>query len=294
MDKLNCNVFLTVVETGSFKRAADMLGYTQAGISYIINALEDELGLKLFYREHGGVRLTSDGEILLPLIRQIDLGERNLMDKVNDIKGLSAGKVRVSTFNGVYIHLLPGIIRTFREKYPAIDIEIISCEDNQKNEQLIFSRDVDCGFLPEKPSSEIEFFDLLEDPYMAAVSEEHPLADSTAFPVNRFYEDSYIMIAFDKSDFYDKVFPDGKRPRPAFVADNEQAALAMVSEGLGVGIFSHLLAGNASYPVRFIPLDPTITRTVGIGVRSMKTCTNATRMFIQHTGDWMSGKEMGK
>lgn len=68
----------------------------------------------------------------------------------------------------------------------------------------------------------------------------------------------------------------------------------MVSEGLGVGIFSHLLAGNESFPVRFIPLDPTITRTVGIGVRSMKTCTNATRMFIQRAGDWMSGKEMGK
>ena len=43
MDKLNCNVFLTVVETGSFKRTADILGYTQAGISYIINSLEDEL-----------------------------------------------------------------------------------------------------------------------------------------------------------------------------------------------------------------------------------------------------------
>lgn len=291
MDKLNCNVFLTVVETGNFKRAADLLGYTQAGISYIINSLEDELGLKLFYREHGGVRLTSDGEILLPLIRQIDLCERNFIDKVNEIKELSSGRVRVSTFNGVYIHWLPGIIRTFREKYPAIDIEIISCEDDQKNKQMIFSREVDCGFLPETPSSEIEFFDLRDDLYMAAVSEEHPLAQSSAFPVNRIYDDSYIMIAFDQSDFYDKVFPEGKRPRPAFIADNEVAALSMVSENLGVGIFSKLLADGVQYPVRFIPLEPLVTRTVGIGVRSMKTCTNVTRQFIQHVREWVATRE---
>lgn len=292
MDKLNCNVFLTVVETGSFKSAADVLGYTQAGISYIINALEDELGIKLFYREHGGVRLTSDGEKLLPLIREIDVAERSLKDKVNDIKGLRAGKVRVSTYNAVAIHWLPGIIRTFKERYPAIDIEIISREDNQENEQLIFSREVDCGFLPEVPSSDIEYFELLKDSYMVAVAEDHPSAGASSYPVTKIYDDSYIMLAFDRSDFYDKIFPGGKRPKPAFIADNEFAALSMVSENLGVGIFSQLLTGDAQYPVRFIPLDPPTTRTVGIGVRSMKTCTTATRQFIQHVRDWVAANEI--
>ena len=291
MDKLNCTAFLTVVETGSFKRAADVLGYTQAGISYIINSLEDELGLKLFYREHGGVKLTSDGENLLPLIRQIDIAERNLKDRVSDLKGLNAGKVRISTFNAVSIHWLPGIVRTFKEKYPAIELEIISREDNEVNEQLIFSREVDCGFLPEVPSAEIEFFDLLRDSYMVAVAECHPSAANATYPVTRIYEDPYIMLSFDRSDFYDKIFPGGKRPKPAFIADNEVAALSMVSEDLGVGIFSQLLAGDAQYPVRFIPLDPPITRTVGIGVRSMKTCTTATRQFVQHVKDWVAARK---
>lgn len=291
MDKLNCNVLLTVVETGSFKRAADILGYTQAGISYIINSLEDEWGIKLFYREHGGVKLTSDGEKLLPLIRQVDIAERNIGEMVNDIKGLNAGKVRISTFNAVSIHWLPGIIRTFKEKYPAIDLEIISREDNKENEQLIFSREVDCGFLAEVPSSEIEFHDLLNDSYLVAVAENHPSAGEAAYPVTKLYDDAYIMLAFDRSDFYDKIFPDGKRPKPAFIADNEVAALSMISENLGVGIFSQLLAGDAQYPVCFIPLEPPATRTVGIGVRSMKTCTTATRQFIQHVRDWVAERE---
>ena len=58
MDKLNATVFLKVVETGSFKRTADILGYTQAGISYIIVAMEQEFGLTLFHREYGGVSCT--------------------------------------------------------------------------------------------------------------------------------------------------------------------------------------------------------------------------------------------
>ena len=61
MEKLNTTVFLKVVEIGSFKRTADILGYTQAGVSYIINAMEKEFGLTLFHREYGGVRLTSEG-----------------------------------------------------------------------------------------------------------------------------------------------------------------------------------------------------------------------------------------
>ena len=53
MEKLNAEVFLKVVETGSFKKAADVLNYTQAGVSYIINAMEEEYGIKLFYNGKG-------------------------------------------------------------------------------------------------------------------------------------------------------------------------------------------------------------------------------------------------
>ena len=49
---------LKAAETGSFKEAARELGYTQAGVSYAVGALERELGVSLFVREYGGVRRT--------------------------------------------------------------------------------------------------------------------------------------------------------------------------------------------------------------------------------------------
>ena len=76
MDKINTAVFLKTAETLNFRKTADELGYTQAGVSYIISAMEEELGLPLFIREYGGVKLTSEGRALLPQFRELAAAER--------------------------------------------------------------------------------------------------------------------------------------------------------------------------------------------------------------------------
>ena len=287
MEKLNAEVFLKVVETGSFKKAADLLNYTQAGVSYIINAMEEEYGIRLFYREHGGVRLNDNGKELLPLIRQLDRDEHFIREKINALKGLDSGTVRVSTFNSVYVRWLPGILRSFEEQHPGIKVEVVSCEDSIENERLIFSREVDCGFLIGEPTMELDTIDLSEDELMAAVSPDHPLADRNAFPLEQLPSQPYIMISFDKSDFYDLLFPGGSGPNTKYVADNEFAAMAMVSRGLGVSVFSRLLLQEPVFPVRSLPFDPPVSRMIRIGTRSMKTCTAATKEFMRCSERWI-------
>lgn len=61
--------FLKVVEVGSFTKAAEILGYTQPAISQMIASLENELSIKLLYRSRYGVRLTPEGERLLPSVQ---------------------------------------------------------------------------------------------------------------------------------------------------------------------------------------------------------------------------------
>ena len=57
--------FVLAAETGSFKSTAEQLGYTQAGISYMMSSLESEMGTALFARDHSGVRLTEDATFYL-------------------------------------------------------------------------------------------------------------------------------------------------------------------------------------------------------------------------------------
>ena len=64
-------IFLQTADLGSFTKASEMLGYTQSAISHIITSLEDELGVKLLLRDRFGVRLTQEGQQLLPAIRTV-------------------------------------------------------------------------------------------------------------------------------------------------------------------------------------------------------------------------------
>ena len=287
MEKLNATVFLKVVETGSFKRTADILGYTQAGISYIISAMEKEFGLTLFHREYGGVRLTSEGRQLLHMIRQIADWEHYLEQAINDIRDLKTGTVRVCAFNSVYIHWLPGIIRKFRDLHPGIDIEIVSCDADRDIEKMIASREVDCGFMPSIPYAGIEYFPLMEESLMVAVPPDHPMADKKKFPLSEMGNYPYIMFTFDKPDFNDLIFRNGIKPRTAFTVDNDYAAMAMVSQGLGMCIFPQILLNDIPFSIRCLELDPPLRRSISIATRSMDTCTRSTREFIRCTREWV-------
>jgi DNA-binding transcriptional LysR family regulator len=63
--------FVMTVEYGSFTKAAEMLNYSQSGISRMINDLEKEWGVSLLERGRSGVRLTSDGLKLLPFAKSV-------------------------------------------------------------------------------------------------------------------------------------------------------------------------------------------------------------------------------
>lgn len=69
MDKVKCEAFLLAAESGSLSEAARKLGYPQPGITRMIDALESEVGFPLLLRTKKGVRPTSDGEEMLPRIR---------------------------------------------------------------------------------------------------------------------------------------------------------------------------------------------------------------------------------
>ena len=107
------DAFLTVARLGSFKAAAEELGYTQAGISYLVNALEKELGLTLFLREYGGVHLTTEGREVLGLVQAINADEHALAARVRELADREGGLVRVGAFTSVAIEWFPSIARAF-------------------------------------------------------------------------------------------------------------------------------------------------------------------------------------
>ena len=69
MDSKKVSALLTAIDRGSLTAAAAELGYTQSGLTHMMNSLEDELGVSLLIRSKGGVRLSPTGQELLPKLK---------------------------------------------------------------------------------------------------------------------------------------------------------------------------------------------------------------------------------
>ena len=79
MDLRKLEALVAAVELGSFTKAAQQLGYSQSGLTHMMNALEQEIGFSLLLRDHRGVRLTAQGRRLYPQIRFRFLKKRKMM-----------------------------------------------------------------------------------------------------------------------------------------------------------------------------------------------------------------------
>ena len=284
-DKINAEVFLKTAECGSFAAAAKELGYTQAGVSYIVNAMEEELGFSLFTREYGGVRLSTQGELLQPYIQALNNDERLLGAKINDLRALRCGKLKVLTFDSVSVHWLPWILRDYKRDYPGVDIELITMENSAQAEQMVRRQDVDCAFFLHTPrSKDLDVFPLMTERLMAIVPVDHPLAGLEKFPVAELGSYPYIRMAFGEETGISNIFRvHGVQPQIAYNLDNDHAAMAMVSAGHGFCIFPELSLRNAPFDLRIMEFDEPVTRTVSIAVRSAKTCSAPTAMFLKYT-----------
>ena len=94
-------VFLKIVETQSLTKTAAYFGCTQSAVSQLVKALETELGVSLLIRSKAGVRLTAEGEYLLPGMRQIVSGERSVFERSLELQNMSVG-------------LIPQIVQSYR------------------------------------------------------------------------------------------------------------------------------------------------------------------------------------
>lgn len=154
MNILKYMAFIKTVEYGSFTRAAEILNYSQSGISRMINDLEKEWKITLLERNRSGVRLTSDGMRILPYAKSLCDEYQKLQMQVDDMQGLQSGIIRIGTFSSVATHWLPNIIREFQKDYPGIDYELLLGDYTEIEEWISIGRVVavfyDC--LPDRSS----------------------------------------------------------------------------------------------------------------------------------------------
>ncbi len=274
--------FIKVVEYGSFTKAAEILNYTQSGISRMISDLEKEWGVSLLERGKGGVRLTGDGIKILPYARQLCTDFDRLRTQVDEINGLKSGFIRIGTISSVTTHWLPNIIKAFQKDYPYIDFEFL-LGDYGEIEEWINTGRVDCGFLILPTTTQLETIFLKRDRLLAVIPENHPLADREKFPSSQLEQEPFLLLEKGgRSDVTDMLKKYGISPNVRFTLWDDYAVMSMVESGLGISVLPELILKRAPYNILIKELDVPAWRDIGFAFRDGKTASAAMKKFMEY------------
>ena len=290
MDHTTRTALLTAIDLGNLTRAAEQLGYTQSGLSYIIKSVEAEFGFPLLIRSRSGVRPTADCMRILPLLRDLHHKSQMLEQEVADIRGLAVGTVSVGVFPCISRFWMPGILRNFTARYPGITLSIR--ESGQEDLDLwLREGSVDLLLYSRQPNYNHQWIQFVQDDLCAVVPEGHPLTWAKEISLDQLTGEPFIM----EDDAHDHDIPrllkdSGFRPNVCWSSKDELAILNMVREGLGVSVLPGLYLKEDHPGVVVLPLVPRAYRQLGAAMVSLEDLSPAARRFLDSAKTTMGVK----
>ena len=282
METARCRAVLAAAETGSFSRAAEVLRYTPSGVNQLVTAFENELGFSVFRRSTKGVSLTENGQLLLPTVREFLRQEDRLFELATEINGLLIGSVTIAAYSSIATHWLPAVIRVFQQDYPHVSIRLME-GIWQEVSGWLDDRTADIGFLSYQEDMPYDWIPLAEDPMLAPLPKDHPLARAKAYPLANCAVDRFIMPAKGCDDDLMALFHrTGIVPNVQFTTLESLSAMSMVEQGLGMSVMNKLITERRVCDIVMLPVDPPASITLGIALHSKADLSPAVRMFLKY------------
>ena len=284
MESKKLEALLMAVDLGSFTKAAEVLGYTQSGLTHMMNSLEKEVGFTLLERGRSGVRLTEEGERIAPAVREFLQANARLDSVIEQVASSRTEIIRVSAYASIAMHWLPGIIQRFREECPDVDVDIRMADHVDVPYELLAQGKMDAILVSPQDEGQYEWVHLADDPMFAVLPKDFDTQGRTAFPLAAFEARDFIMPSqgFDKDimRIFNRI---GVKPHilPTWVDD--PTVISMVSHGLGVSMMTELTVRGRTDGVKLLPVEPASSRELGLAVRSLDAASDGLRHFIDCT-----------
>lgn len=194
-------VFRTVVQTGSFTKAAERLYLSQPAISQQIDHLERALGTKLFARERGHrLSLTASGSTLLEFASELD----SLVDRLDsrlhqEDPTASHEPIRIACGRSIGYHVLPSILASIRDQCPGTQVQLIRSTPGEIND-AVKSGKADLGIESEAAAdSSLRKTFLTLDQLILVASPNHRLAQRPSSDISEVVQYPFVLPARDYS-----------------------------------------------------------------------------------------------
>jgi DNA-binding transcriptional LysR family regulator len=249
-----------VAREGSFRRAAERLGYVQSAISHQIAALESLTGKRLIERSRGTrpIALTPAGEVLLAHADAVIARMRVAQADLAALEGEGTTTLRVGSMQDLTARLVPALLRAFARVRPDVAVTLQESETADGLLALVTQGDVDLAFaeLP-LPAGPLDGVPLFSDPYVVLVQAGTPLARrGEPIGLGEIGELPLVAHAPTRARVDAHLRAHGLEPR--FVLQSEASATvqALVGAGLGAAIVPRLAVDDGDPETVVLQLDP--------------------------------------
>ena len=192
MDAKKLAALAAAADQGSFTRAAEQLGYTQSGLTHMMDALEREVGFSLLQRDHNGIQLSPQGRQLMPAIREFLQANANLENQINAISEQKKEVIRIAAYASIAMHWMPELLYRYKRVCPDVSVDLRMVDNALEPYELLESGQTDVIFASRQNYSFCDWTPLYNEKMYAILPKDYPLNGRTTFPLEEFSGQDFL------------------------------------------------------------------------------------------------------
>ena len=278
MDSKKLEILMTVADLGSFTKASEVVGYTQSGLTHMMDALEKEVGFPLLQLNHSGIQLTEQGAQLMPAIREFLQANANLENQIRMIAEQKTEVIRIAAYSSIAMHWMPEILYRFRRLCPEVNVALRMVDHALEPFELLESGQTDVIFASRQNDSCCDWTPLYTERMYAILPKDYPLMGRSVFPLEEFSGQEFLMPygRFD-IDVKAALEPVGVKLNAKISRVDVETLIRMVGRRLGVSMMTELMIRGRTDDVLCVPVSPPAIRELGLGTHIRKQETDSIR-----------------
>lgn len=280
MDSKKLEILMTAADLGSFSKASEVVGYTQSGLTHMMDALEKEIGFPLLQRNHNGISLTRQGEALMPAIREFLQANANLENQIQSIVQQKNEVIRIAAYASIAMHWMPELLYRFKRLCPQVSVDLRMVDHALEPFELLEKGQTDVIFASYHAYNYCDWIPLYQEKMYAILPKDYSLNDRKSFPLEEF-EGKEFLMPYGRFDLDVKAVlkPLNIKINPKISKVDDETVIRMVGRGLGVSMMTELMIRGRTDDVLCIPVEPTAIRELGMGTHIKKRETESIRLL---------------
>jgi DNA-binding transcriptional LysR family regulator len=265
MEMQQVRYFLALARELNFTRAAETCNVTQPALTRAIQALEAELGGRLFHRERNQTHLSELGRMMLPYIQSIQAQSDAARMRAKSVGRMKNVELKIAAMCTLSPSLLADFIVGFQRANSGVDINVTDGGEKQLYHQLTSGeREVGLVGHPEDLDDRFHALPLYRERFVIVLPTGHALASKSEIHVRDLDEQPYVnRVNCEMGDFAGHEFArHGVNVRVVFRSERDDWVLGMIASGMGWGFFPE----SYSFPRDVVtrPVTPEMGRNVSL------------------------------